>query len=77
MKEYTFVVDTQMTHIEKCSDSHAAEIAENFGSLSAWKNYIAKRIRTVLMEDPHLGVDDVQVKGVQIFERDVVEDPAV
>ena len=77
MKEYTFIVDAQLTHIDKCSDARAAEITENFGSLSAWKNYIAKRIQTVLLDDPHLDVDDVQVKSVQIFERDVAEDPAV
>lgn len=73
MKEYTFIVDAQLTHIDKCSDARAAEITENVGSLSGWKDYVAKRIRAVLMEDPHLDVDDVQVKSVQIFERDVAE----
>jgi hypothetical protein len=76
VKEYTFIVDTQLTHIDKCSDARAAEIAEQIGGVSAWKKYLAKRIRTVLMEDPHLDVDDVQVKSVQIFERDVEEDCA-
>ena len=74
MKEYTIIVDAQLTHIDTCTKEHSLSILESVGGLEGWKRYIAEKMQKVMLEDIRLDADDVLVKDVQIFERDVKED---